>query len=301
MHLSRLPGHTQRRVPLALLVLANSPSLFAFNTILGLNFGLGGPPPMWIMILLLGVISGQAVLMAYWFSLSKDALWFRLAVLATTLVAGGFVTSLLMAAGEMQALAQASPGSLDFVQAVLIMFGRVVGIALAWFTLAYAVLLPIRRLTGISLGSADALASEVPKRRQFQMYEWMIWSGIVALPFLLVRLATLDEPEAVLPISIVVIVLQFSLLLGWPVLQSAFALRNPLAWSLGTLIAFIVTAFVVCEGAYWIDFDRLSGSPGFVSAMFQLHAWEMYLVSAVGILSLNGLVLRLMGFRLGRT
>lgn len=300
MNLSQLPGHAQRRVWLVLLVLVNTPSLFAFNTVLGLSLGRGGNPPLWLMILLMGVISGQAVLMAYWFSLSKDALWFRLAVLVMTLVGGGGVTSLLMAAGEMQAFAQPLD-SLDFTQAALLAFGRIVGMALAWFTLAYAVLLPIRRLTGISLGTADDSASEIPKRRQFQMYEWMIWTGIVAIPFLLVRLATLDEREAVLPLSIAVVVLQFSLLLAWPVLQSAFAQRNPLAWSLGTLVAFLVTAFVVCEGAYWIDFDRLSGSPGIVSAMFQLHAWEMYLVSAVGVLSVNGLVLRCVGFRLSRS
>ena len=303
-----VPGQPDRRRAIILLVLANAPTLVTMNAIYVLA-RMGTIPPGWLLLALAGCITGQMVTLAYWFSLSRDTLWFRLGILFTTVCGSTLGTTLAGIYWQLQFYYQQDPADRPFVNwfevvwLVVWSFLTYSVLCLALFFLAYAILLPIRRLRGIALGSAEPDGTGSPIKRQFQIYEWMIWTVIVAAPLVMVRIVTMgvqSETERLLVYGSLFLFAFSPLVAGWPVFRSALAERYPLLWTMATFAALTVFGWLACEATFWINLDRLTGQPGVFSSMFSFWPFETFVVSAAAAVSLNAFALRWLGFRLRR-
>jgi hypothetical protein len=289
----QVPGRPDRRVALLLLLFANAP-LFAAAGAMIASLPVWSFPPIWLLLLLIGCVLGQTMLLAIWFSLSQDTLWFRLSLVIGTLAA--FQTGLCLCEIWLKISIQ-YPRELDnWREAAVYLAGewlRSMALGLSMVLAAYALLLPIRRMAGVSLGTGEPHGEQGSRWRQFRISEIMIYTVIVAAPLMLARLGAPDEPEAVVLICLTCFV---PLLLAFAVLCAALARRRAWLWTAGAFaLPFAMAAILTEAYAYLNPPGRFAPSP-----LYGFWPLETLIVAAAATICVNAFVLRWLGFRLQR-
>ena len=279
----------RRNWPLVLLVLANLASTCVLMTgAMRLNSG-GGSGPLWPIVVVGGCVSGQATLLALWFGLAREAVWFRALMVVFTLAVFHAAWWLFRAFDMLRLRTDINWSNWHMYLWQDVWLGMRWGVPL--FLLAWLVILPIRRLRGVYLGSIDSAGEEDSLIGRFQILDIMKYTGLVALFLLLLRLAPALNP---LIAGAALLVQGCFMFLAWILFRAAMMERRALFWLLGTVVFLGAVALLLWQGAWLID--KATGSE--LCTVLDLRVMETFVLAVGSSVGLNVWALRKSGLRL---
>jgi hypothetical protein len=176
----------------------------------------------------MGLLAGQAMWFVLWFTYSRSNLAYRAAITAIVgaVFGTGFVVGHWLArtpSSHWHHFFQADLGKLDDMKYVTVGFWMFV-----W--LIYVLLLPAKRLRGISLGNPTANVAPRLRPHQVSIWDLMLWTCVVIVPLGVVRIFLLQYLAEVF--YQVLIAAGFGLVFGLPVFRAAFVERCHVIWLL---------------------------------------------------------------------
>jgi len=199
-----------------------------------------------------GLMSGQVIWFALWFTYSRSSLLYRaaLVVVVGSLFGVGFVVGpwlATMPSTHWHLLFRADNRQLEEMKIAAIGFWMLV-----W--LIFILLLPAKRLRGISLG--NPAMNIAPRSRPYQVSIWdlMLWTCVVIVPLGVVRVFLAQYLAEVF--FQVLLMAGFGLVFGLPTFRAAFAERRPMLWllALGTYVVFLtfwIVEFFFLQSKYF--------------------------------------------------
>jgi hypothetical protein len=199
-----------------------------------------------------GLLAGQAMWFVLWFTYSRSSLAYRTAVTAIV----GAVFGIGFVVGHWVATTPATHWHLfrqsDLRQLEHMKYAAIGFWMLVW--LIYVLLLPAKRLRGISLGNSAANIAPRLRPHQISIWDLMLWSCVVIVPLGIVRVFLVQYLAEVF--YQVLIIAGFGLVFGLPVFRAAFAQRNVLLWLLAVVIyagvlTWGVDGFFYLQGKYF--------------------------------------------------
>ncbi|MGI8978038.1 MAG: hypothetical protein ACR2FY_02310 [Pirellulaceae bacterium] len=207
-----------------------------------------------------GLLAGQAMWFTLWFTYSRSSLAFRMAILAII----GVVFGMGFVIGHWVATTPSTHWHL-FLQADLRQLENMKFAAVGFWMfvwLVYILLLPAKRLRGISLGNPATNVAPRLRPHQVSIWDLMLWTCVVIVPLGVVRMFLLQYVAEI--IFDVLIAAGFGLAFGLPVFRAAFAERRPWIW----LAALVGVTVVLTYGIYeffvlqnWWYFRRSNPQP----------------------------------------
>ncbi len=234
-----------------------------------------------------GLLAGQAMWFVLWFTYSRSNLLHRAAITAIVgavfgigIVVGHWLAK--MPSTHWHLFFQADLKQLENMKYATISFWMFV-----W--LIYVLLLPAKRLRGISLGNPSANFMPQPRRHQVSIWDLMLWTCVVIVPLGVVRVFLVEYLAEVF--YQVLIAAGFGLVFGLPVFRTAFAERRHLVWVL-VLAAYVsALTFGIKEFA---ELQRWYSRGGPTQSF-----WEMLLPTGFACLTIyaNCWALRWLGMR----
>jgi len=178
-----------------------------------------------------GILIGQLLWITLWASLSDARLYFRWGLLVSAVCAATLGIALLPYLSHLYygIPFQSALGNGRW-RIVMQAFLQVFPPCLAFSLAIYAILLPYRRLRGLSVGTGAKDKSSDPRNRQFRIIDLMTFSLIVAAPLALIRSFARGEQ---LPIFLLFFALLVAggLLFGVPVFFASLAGRRSIIWT----------------------------------------------------------------------
>jgi hypothetical protein len=290
LSMENCPPPSQRPLAISFLVLANL--LIAMGSV-STAFLL--PPrmgsPMAVTAILGGLLVGQLLWLTLWASLSDARLFFRWGLLASAVCAAIFGITLLP---SLLQLFSGIPFQTAFGngrwRVVMQAFLQVFPPCLAFSLAIYAILLPYRRLRGLSVGTGAKDKNGDPRSRQFRIIDLMAFSLIVAAPLALIRSFARGEQLLIFLLFFALLVAG-GLLFGVPVFFASLAGRRSIIWAPLSICFVLALGWTFGECTFWIY-----GSAGGLAVDFRV--WAALLLPGAIIICLNNLCLQVLGIRL---
>ena len=285
------PQPSQRPVAISCLVLANL--VLAMGLVLSAFLAPGlFRTPMPVILIVVGILAGQLLWITLWASFSEARLYFRWGLLCAAVSVGTLGFALLPP--YVVQLWYGTPLQQAFKNVpwmhVTQEFWRDAPPCLAFALAMYAILLPYRRLRGISVGAGPTHERTDSQGRQFRIIDLMVFSFIVAAPLAIIRVCARGEhlPTFLLFFGLLT---AGGLLLGIPVFIASLAGRRALLWT-PLSIGFVLTmGWIFTECTFWIY-----GSAGGLAVDFRV--WLATLLPAAMIICSNNFCLQVLGIRL---
>jgi hypothetical protein len=221
-----------------------------------------------------GIALGQMIWLGLWFSFSRIPLILRAAVAVGVLL----LLNVLILMRPYY-----SPVFLGHF------FFQSNAVCLAWVLSVYACVLPIRRLRGIVLG-IPFKEKGPEKRRQFLLRDVALWTALFLAPLALLRAVFPNDLFPILANFFAMFVL-LELLLGIPLFVAGLCgqqswLAVPLAFGYMLLAAWLL-------GEVFYRFGNFGSGP-----YPDFREFANLLMPAAGMVSLNNIILQLMGLRI---
>jgi hypothetical protein len=247
----------------------------------------------WPSVCVMGLVLGSAIWFTLWFAFSRSSLVFRLAVAAVV----GPLFGMVYVVGVPMALTTPArwPALWDTLfrydmwqsQMEMMKFVPLGFWMLVW--LIYILLLPLKRLRGVSLGCPSATVAPQARPYQISIWDLMLWTCVVTVPLGFLRIF-LVQHLAMMFFGLLILA-GFGLAFGLPVFRAAFAEKRRWIWLLG------VTAYigVLTTGIYaffYLDHRYFfRGNP--------LPVRELSIITGLGcaVIYANCWALRWMGLR----
>jgi len=159
------------------------------------------------------------------------------------------------------------------------------------FSLAiYAILLPYRRLRGLSVGTGAKDKNSDPRSRQFRIIDLMAFSFIVAAPLAIIRVCA-HGPQLPTFLLFFGLLTAGGLLFGVPVFFASLAGRRSIIWAPLSICFILALGWIFGECTFWIY-----GSAGGMAVDFRV--WAALLLPGAIIICLNNVCLQVLGIRL---
>ena len=229
----------------------------------------------WPMGCCSGLLAGQAMWFVLWFTYSRSSLGYRAAITAIVgAVFGiGFVVGHWLAttpSTHWHLFFQADLKQLENMKYATIGFWMFV-----W--LIYVLLLPAKRLRGISLGNPAANVASRLRPHQVSIWDLMLWTCVVIVPLGVVRIFLLQFLAEFF--YQVLIAAGFGLVFGLPVFRTAFVERRNLIWLL-VLAAYVSALTFGMKECFELQRWYSRGGP-------TQPFWEMLLVTFFACFGVN--------------
>lgn len=284
------PPPSQRPFAITFMVLAN---LVIMTWPVLITFGAPGHFRLSIPLLSIvgGILAGQLLWITLWASLSDARIFFRWGLLCGAVCAAN--VGIAISPNVMQlwygTTLQATFGP-SRRELIMQEFLRGVPPCLAFALAVYAILLPYRRLRGLSVGTGPKDKSSDSRSRQFRIVDLMIFSFLIAAPLAIIRSHARGEQ---LPTFLLFFALLTAggLLLGVPVFIASLAGRRAIIWTPLSICFILAMAWFFTECTFWIY-----GSAGGLAADFRV--WGAVLLPAAIVICLNNFCLQALGIRL---
>ena len=281
-------GQSERPIATALLLLGNLIAVqFAPYLLFAIN-----PRGISQLFWMIGVLAGQCVWLAFWFSMSQLRLRYRVTALLVTVPIANAVYQYGWIMAPWYWFRVPRELLLEHLANSRLWSATVMGtgFCLSFVLVMYAILLPIRRLRGISLGRRppDAAARH---NRQFTVRDWMIWSAVGGLSIAIFRW-TVPDDRFLLMLYFGSVVAAVAVLIGAAFFSASLCgYRSLVAMPLA--LAFVLAvAWLGTEGAYQLPGFPASGPP------IEFRMAIAVITSAWIAIGLNNLMLRCFGVRL---
>lgn len=284
------PPPSQRPVAIAFLVLTNL--LIAMGSVFT-AFHL--PPrsgsPMSVALFTGGILIGQLLWITLWASLSDARLYFRWGLLVSAVCAATLGIALLPYLSQLYyGIPFQSAFGNGRWRIVMKAFLQVFPPCLAFSLAIYAILLPYRRLRGLSVGPGAKNNSGDPRSRQFRIIDLMTFSLIVAAPLAIIRVCA-HGPQLPTFLLFFGLLTAGGLLFGVPVFFASLAGRRSILWAPLSICFILALGWIFGECTFWIY-----GSAGGLAVDFRI--WAAFLLPGAIIVCFNNVCLQVLGIRL---
>ena len=206
-----------------------------------------------------GLMFGQAMWFFLWLTYSRSSLGYRaaLAAIIGPLFGSGYVVGTWC--GKMPPRYWHLFFQADLQQLENIKFATIGFWMLAWLTLI--LLLPAKRVRGVSLGCPAPAIVPTRNSRQFRILDLMLWTCVVIVPLGFMRVFLVQYLAEMF--FQILLMAGFGIAFGLPVFRAAFAEQRPALWLL-VLVVYAVALITGMNAFYHIQnmyFSRGAAPP----------------------------------------